>query len=305
VKEGDELFSIDPKLTELNLREARAEAARAAAALEEAKRKYEEGERLAALEIIAETELAELESNVRMQEAELERLRAAQDRELELLERHVVRAPFNGVVLDEAVELGQRLAPGDVAVTLVGTDEFWIRASVSTDRLRWVRAAAGERPGSTVKVLLDTGSGDLAEYQGQVMELLSDLEEVGRMARVLIRVPDPLRLGNSGNAQPLLLGSYVRVEIAAGELNDVLALDRSALRPGERLWVVDARGKLQIREANVVWRHDEKVYVRANIGPSESVVVSDMRVALPDMEVRAQPADEAGPVFQATQVIDP
>jgi RND family efflux transporter MFP subunit len=305
VKQGDELFAIDPKLTELNLREARAEVARAEAALQEGTRKWQEGRRLASQEIIPDTELAALESARHILESDLERLRAAQDRELELLERHVIRAPFNSIVLEETVELGQRLAPGDVALTLVGTDEFWVRASVSTDKLRWVNVPSPERSGSSVDVYLDIGEGELARYHGQVIELLSDLEEVGRMARVLISVPDPLQLSHSANPHPLLLGSYVRVEIAAGELRNVLALDRSALREGNRLWIVDANNRLQIRNAKVLWRQEDRVFLEAALGPAETVVVSDLRVALPDTEVRAQPAVEASARDAAVQVIQP
>lgn len=301
LKEGDELYAIDPTLTELDLSEAGAEVGRVEAVLAEAQRRLEEGRRLAQESVIPATELASLEATVRIQTAELERLRARRARTLELLERHVVRVPFNAVVVEEAVELGQRVTPGDGTVTLVGTDEFWVQASVPTDKLPWIRRPSGEAPGAAVVVQLDTGNGHLIDYPGEVIQLLGDIEEVGRMARVLIAVQDPLQLEGAGGPSPLLLGSYVRVAIDAGEIEDVLAIERSALREGDRIWVVDTRSRLQIREVEVRWSEGETVLIDPVLEPGESLIVSDLRVALPDMEVKPQPADaDAAPAVQST-----
>jgi RND family efflux transporter MFP subunit len=292
LKTDEELYAIDPRLTELDLAEAEADLKRVRAVLLEARRKLEEGRRLATELVIPATELAALESAVEIQKAELERLTARRDRNVELLERHIVRAPFNALVIEEAVELGQRVTPGDATVTLVGTDEFWVQAALPTDQVPWVRLPEANRPGASVQVDLDTGEGRRVTYRGEVVQLLGDLDQVGRMARVLIRVTDPLQLAESADRPPLLLGSYVRVGIDAGELHQVLAVDRAAVREGNRIWVVDANSRLQIREVTVRWREGETLLIDVVLKPNESLIVSDLRVALPDQEVKPQPAED-------------
>ena len=115
LEEGESLFVIDGTLTQLELQEARASVNRAKAMLAESKRKQRQAQQLANERVIADTELAAIESLVQIQTAELQRLNAGRDRIRELLDRHVVHAPFNALVLMESVEIGQQVDPGFVA----------------------------------------------------------------------------------------------------------------------------------------------------------------------------------------------
>jgi RND family efflux transporter MFP subunit len=294
---GDELFAVDPTLTELDIRETSAEEQRARANLQEAERKWDEGQQLASENVIAVTELASLESTVRIQDAELQRILAQRSRNEELLNRHRIIAPFNAVVLNEAVELGQRVSPGDNTVTLVGTDEFHVRAALPVDQLKWILLPKDGELGAAVRVIVDTGEENGTVYSGHVTQLQGDLEETGRMAKILINVKDPLQRTKVDGGLPLLLGSYVRVEIEAGTLRDVVSIDRTALRDNRRIWVVDSNGRLQIRDVNVRWRKDETIYIDPALKPGETMIVSELRVALPEMEVEAHPID--GPKTEA------
>ncbi len=89
---------------------------------------------------------------------------------------------------------------------------------------------------------------------------------------------------------PLLLGSYVEVKIDAGNLEDTLTIPRSALREGNRIWVVGDDHLLKILPATVLWRETETVLISNNLKEGDQLIVSDLRVALPGMEVAPQPA---------------
>ena len=293
LRDGEELFRIDPTLMELGLKESIAAVARAGAAHKEAQRKWSEAHELALEHVIPDTELAALESSVQIQLADLQRLSAGQSRTEELLKRHILRAPFNAMVVDEFVEIGQRVDPGFAAATLVGTDEFWVRASLPIDKLKWIKLPTATHTGAEVDVYLETGNGQPEHRRGRVVRLLGDMGQTGRMARVLISIENPLDLGLDSKGIPLLLGSYVRVEIDAGELKDVLAIERTALREQDRIWIVNSQSELQIRDVNVLWRTDEIVYIENVIRPGESLIISSLRVALPGMKVKAQLAKAA------------
>ncbi len=295
VPEGAELFKLDARLLRLDVQEASAAVDRAEALLKEAQRKREEALLLAQVQVIASTELAALESQVEMQSAELRRLQAVRERNEELLRRHVLRAPFNAVVLEEAVEVGQHVEPGFAAATLAGADAFWARVSLSAEKLRWIQLPKEGQEGARVTVYLDTGGGRTVRRAGRVVRLLSDLEQEGRMARILVRIPDPMRLNGRRDDPPLLLGSYVRAEIDAGVLEGVLEVRREALREGGQIWISDSNGELQIRRVQVLWRRDEKVYLNNVLEPGESIIISPLRAALPGMKLNPQPADGEPP----------
>jgi len=101
-------------------------------------------------------------------------------------------------------------------VELVGTDEYWVPASMPVDRLNWIMIPRnfGET-GSKVRVFYRNG----IELSGTVIKLLGELEAEGRMARVLVEVKDPLGLSFAGKRHPpLLIGEYVLIEFAGRQL---------------------------------------------------------------------------------------
>lgn len=210
------------------------------------------------------------------------------------LERTSVPAPFNALVLEESVEVGQLLERGTAIATLAGTDEFWVRVAVPVDRLRWIALPQGEEAGAGALVRLEGGDGSELTREGRVLRLLGDLEPSGRMARLLVSVRDPLGLRETGET-PLLLGSYVEVEIEAGVLENVIEIRRAALREGERIWVVDGNDRLGVREVEVLWARRDSVLIPADsIRSGERLVVSGLRLALPGMPVDPRPLELDG-----------
>ena len=290
VKEGEELLAIDTTLAELALEEAQAAVTRSEAELKEARRKRDEARKLADETLLSKTELAALEADLETEVADLQRLNAAQSRARELLRRHVIKAPFNALILEESLEVGQRVDSGFSAATLVGTDEFWVRAALPIDRLQFVRLPKADAPGAKVRIELETGSGEQAIRNGQVVRLLGDMERTGRLARVLVSIDDPLGL-EASDPTPFLIGSYVRARIDAGVIENVLAIDRAALRDGERVWVADEKNELQIKDAEVVWREGETVFIKNVLESGERLIVSPLKVALPGMKVDVHEVD--------------
>ena len=202
------------------------------------------------------------------------------------LDRTRITVPFNAIVRSRTVETGSQVAANEQLAELAGTDAYWIEVSIPVDRLRWIsipRRAA--EAGSPARVKYQNGH----VVTGQVIRLLSDLENEGRMARVLVSVQDPLGLKAAGtSASPLILGEYVRVEIRGREVDDVYRIPRSALRDNTRIWIAGKDGILSIRQVDTLWRDDESVLLREGLLPGEQLVVSDLAAAVEGMSVRVR-----------------
>ena len=297
VKAGEELIRIDPKDYELALSETRSnfETARF-------EREVESGRQVIAQrewnELQADLDMEDVNRSLVLREPHLRRAQALMEKanndietaELQL-SRTVITAPFNAMVVKESVEIGQLLNPGSEICDLVGTDEFWIEATIPFSELKWVRRPKDGQPGARARVLLDTGEGEVEQWEGEVKRLLSDLDPLGRMARIIISVKDPLGLyGHSESNLPLLLGSYVEVKIDAGELEDTITIPREALREGNKIWVVGEDKRLKIVDAEVLWPEQDTLLISSELNKGEELIVSDLRVALPDMEVDPQPS---------------
>ena len=297
VKAGDELIHIDPKDYELALAEKQAD-------FEQARfeREVESGRQVIAKrewgELQSDLDMGEVNKSLVLREPHLRRAealmeKAKNDIEIARLQRSrtIITAPFNAMVVEESVEVGQLLSPGSDICELVGTDEFWIQATIPFSQLKWVKFPKEGQPGAEALVILDTGDPELPTWNGRVIRLLSDLDPLGRMARLLVSVKDPLDLyGNSDGKLPLLLGSYVEVRIDAGELENTLTIPRAALREGDKIWLVGDDNLLKILPAEILWRETETIIISNNVEEGDRLIVSDLRVALPGMEVAPQPA---------------
>lgn len=112
------------------------------------------------------------------------------------------------------------------------------------------------------------------------------------MERLLISFSHNEVTGASRKAAPLLIGSYVRVDIEAGEINDCLAIRQASLRSNNRIWVVDTSSTLQIRDVEILWNMDDIVYVSNAMQPGETLIVSPLRSAVPGTVINAQPLNE-------------
>jgi len=200
------------------------------------------------------------------------------------LSRTKIRAPFNAIVRAKYVDIGSQVSAQEKLAELVGTDEYWIQASMPVDRLSWINIPRNPaESGSKVRIF----HRDADERTGRVTKLLGTLETEGRMARILVEVKDPQGL-NSGekNKLPLLIGEYVRLEIEGRQLNNVYSIPRTALRDDASLWIVSKDEKLDIRKADVVWRDTQTVLLREGLEPGERLIVSDLASPIQGMSVQ-------------------
>jgi len=289
IGKGEELFAIDPTLAEISLEESKSAVARASVNLKEAQRKLAEAKRLANDSLIPGTELATLESETLLQEAELARLKAGLQRSEEMLKRHRLYAPFNAIVLDEDVDMGQRIDPGFSAATLIGADELWIQVSLPVDQIKHVRLPSESNEGSRASIYYESGGKKQFLKNGKVIGLRGDLEREGRMARLIVSFQNEPDDRPSNTQIPFLIGSYVRVDIEAGELEDCLAMEQSSLRSDNKLWVVDTNNQLQIRDVELYWQMDDMVYVSNGLQPGEKLITSPLKSAVPGTELNPQP----------------
>jgi RND family efflux transporter MFP subunit len=300
------LLQIDPEDYKIQIKELQAALVEARFDVE-----MEEGKR-----IVAKREWKLLENEITTspigrrlvlrephQERAAARVEAAKSRlaQAELDEkRTTLTCPFNAMVIDESVEVGQLVSRQAKLATLVGTDQFWVQVLVPIGRLQRIRFSQGGKGGSAVRVVCDTAGGSAIVRTGRVLRLLGDLNTSGRMARVLVAVDNPLDLsapvpGQTATMGPqcILLGSYTKVEIQAGRLDGVYVVPREAMREGDRLWMVGSEGKLVFRDAEVVWRRRADVLVRCNVSPGEKLVVSRLGAPLPGMMVRVHDPDKS------------
>jgi multidrug efflux pump subunit AcrA (membrane-fusion protein) len=207
------------------------------------------------------------------------------------LDRTRIEAPFNAFVQEEHAEMGQVVGPQSQLATLVGTDTFWVQVNLPIEKLAqiYVPGVNGSE-GSTARVWQRVGDKRL-EREGRVIRLQGSLDPVGRLARLLIEIDDPLRLqepddeGGDPTRLPLLLGAFVHVEIEGRAMEEVVDLPRVALRESDTVYLLTDDNTLEIRPVEVVWGRDESVLVRG-LGTGDRVITSNLPAPVEGMPLR-------------------
>lgn len=234
------LVELDTGLAEQGV--ARAEAVRdeARAALQESRRLAEEARRLGSERFFPETELRARESGVALAEARLARAESELSSERERLDRHRLRAPFDGVIGQRFFERGEWVEPGTPVVELVNVDELWL--DVRVPQRYWA---------------------DLGRMDGVRVRAWPDVDpdrELGARVQARVPVSDPtartflLRLLIDDDSGGITPGMSARVELVLERDEPTVRVPRDAiLRYPDgttTVWVVEA-GSDRARERAV------------------------------------------------------
>ena len=139
-------------------------------------------------------------------------------------------APMSGFVARRSVQVGQRVAPGNVLMTVVPLEEVWVDANFKENQL------AHLRPGQPVTLVADA-YGSSVEFHGKVagfsagtgsaFALLPAQNASGNWIKVVQRVPVRIVLEKKElDAHPLQIGLSMRVDVdthdrSAGRLQRV------------------------------------------------------------------------------------
>lgn len=290
VKKGEEVLRIDPADYELALRAKEKGVAEARYELDLEMGRQQVAEREWALlrkefgEDAGDEDLALRRPYLTKAKAELAAARADLEKALLDLERTRIRAPFNAVIRETHVSIGAQAAAQEALADLAATDSFHVMVSVPSDRLSWISIPETQGDsGSSVEIV----RAGRASRKGKVIRLMPDLEEKGRLARLLIEVCDPLCLGTENSSvEPLLLGEYVRVKIKGLILENVFSLSREAYRDGGLIWIAVQNQRLDIRKAEPLWMDAESVLLSEGVRSGERLIISDIPAPVQNMTLR-------------------
>jgi membrane fusion protein, multidrug efflux system len=134
VKAGAPLLRLDDRLARLEVEALEAESAAAVASRDEAQRRVDEAAPLVAQRSLPQTELAARRAALAEAEAAVNAIRARLAAQREHLDRHLLRAPFAGVVAARLVDIGEWVTPSSPVLQLVDPDALRLEVQVPQER---------------------------------------------------------------------------------------------------------------------------------------------------------------------------
>ncbi len=294
VRAGEKLLQIDPdnyraalKSAVAGLEQNRSLLAQEQARAEQSRRDWDKFKRGAPSELVLrKPQLAEARAKVDAAEAAVARARRE-------LERTTIRAPFDGMVRERSVGLGQFVEIGAVLLRLFTVHEAEVRLPLSDDDLGYLELPRAdwstgdpETPGPAVKLIAHY-RGRRIQRQGRVVRTEGVIDTETRMVHVVVRVSDPYLLyqGVKGDVAPLRMGTFVEAEIEGAVRNAVFAVPERALIGDARVLVLDAANRLYYRPVTVAGRDADTVLIEHGLDASERLCLTPPDLIFDGMEV--------------------
>ena len=306
MEEGQTLFRIDETDYQYRVQEAEANlAARNVAFLEEQERS---AIALDQYRLFSERQgsggASTDASPLTLREPQLDAARAALQRDearladanLALSRTHV-KAPFTGFVRDEAVAVGQIVAPGEPVGRLFAADAAEVNVSLShADAILipglWELHGGGSGARVSARVVARYGETGYS-WEGYVDRGEASLDEQTRTVDVVVRVPNPYSAGVAvegpelaGGTPPLLVGEFVDVEIEGVSPDRYFRAPRAALQPGNEVWAVTGDGVVSIVPVQVLQRANDEVFLTGALQDGQAVITGGVRFATEGMLVQ-------------------
>lgn len=212
------------------------------------------------------------------------------------LARTEIRAPFDGIVRSESVDVGQYVAAGQSVGRLYASGSVEVVVPLSDDAAALLPGLWDLRAGEAdtrvaARVIAEYGDGNYA-WDGYLDRGAVTLDEQTRTIDVIVRVPEPFSSGSpvdagvdSDTAPPLLVGKFVDVEFQGLAPERYFKVPDAALRTGDEVWAI-RDGKVTIVPVQVLQRSDNVVYVTGALEANQPVVTGGVRLATEGMAVQ-------------------
>jgi membrane fusion protein, multidrug efflux system len=227
--------------------------------------------------------------------SELDAARANVAEQQSLIDKKVIRAPFDGRLGIRAVDLGQYLAAGTTVVTLQSLDPIYVDFFLPQQALEQIRIGQG------VIAKVDTYPGQ--DFPGEIAAIEPKVDSASRNVRV--------RAVLKNADLKLLPGMYATVDIATGEPQRYVTLPQTAITfnaYGNTVYLVDkgqpgadGQPKLTVRQTFVKTgeTRGDQVAILEGVKDGETVVTSGqlkLRNGVPVLVNNSvQPSSDAAP----------
>ncbi|PWD99800.1 efflux RND transporter periplasmic adaptor subunit [Marinilabilia rubra] len=204
------------------------------------------------------------------------------------LQRTRITAPFDAQILSRNVDLGSQVARGEELGNLVGTERYWVVATVPQSRIPWLSFAEKEEEAAQVTIQNRNAWRENEYRKGFLYKMIGALENQTRMVRVLVAVPDPLNVSTSNPEGPdLLIGAFVEVRIKGEELEDVFKLNRDFVRKNQTVWVME-NDTLAIKPVDIVLTDAEFAYISDGLEDNDQVVTTNLATVVEGSPLRLE-----------------
>ncbi len=200
------------------------------------------------------------------------------------LERSGIEAPFDGWVLEKAIEVGQHVNLGQQLGSIYKAGELDIEVSIPTEEFKWLPAGLGQDSSVAAEVIF-RNTGDQQVWQGRVARVKARMDEKTRTLPVVIEVDASTTAEASASGFRLRPGMFVTIKIKGKAVKQAYVLPRYVVYPGDVIYTLKD-DKLKIKEVSILRAYKDSVIVSDGLSEGDQIISTPLSGAVDGMRVR-------------------
>ncbi|HYG86630.1 MAG TPA: efflux RND transporter periplasmic adaptor subunit [Azospirillum sp.] len=282
VRQGDVLFTIDPRPYQAEVARAEAQVAAAQARVRYTATDLDRAQRLVKDDTISRRSMDEKENAAREAAANLQAAQAALEVARLNLGYTQVTAPVSGRVSRAEITVGNVVASGAASApltTVVSVSPIY--AAFDVDEQTYLRHIASVKDAADVPVQLGLANEDGYSRTGTVEHVDNRLDSVSGTIRVRAKFDNPDGL--------LVPGLYARIKVGSSVPHDALLVDDRAIGTDQDkkfVLVVGADDRVEYREIGLGPLQNGLRVVNRGLSAGERIVVNGTQKARPGVQVQ-------------------
>jgi RND family efflux transporter MFP subunit len=180
---GQKLLSLDNTLAKLRLSQEQADHSSALVQQQEAQRQYDEVISLSESKLVADSLIAELKAALASAQSRLSNAQARVALQKEIVKRHILTAPFDGVIAKRKVNLGEWIGQQSQVFQLVSDQKLRLIVELPQEHLK----AISKKPKVMALVIPDVMP-DM-QYELAITSIVPVSEPTSRTLQIRINLP--------------------------------------------------------------------------------------------------------------------
>ncbi|MFC1701854.1 efflux RND transporter periplasmic adaptor subunit [Pseudomonadota bacterium] len=235
-------------------------------------------------------QMADAEANVSAAEADVQKARRD-------LERTRITVPYDGLVRQKVVDIGQYVTPGTRLGVTFAIDTAEVRLPLSNDDLHYLDLPSeteveNENKSFPPVTLSTENAGGMNRWQARIIRTEGVVDEVSRVIYAVAQVVDPYAVLGQSHQQELKIGTFVNAEIQGLPANNVVVLPRYVLRADHTILTANADNELEILPVTVLRAEPKKVYLSQGIEGGTKVVITTLDAPVPGTKLAIRGLEE-------------
>ena len=202
------------------------------------------------------------------------------------LERSALLAPFDGWVLEKAIEVGQHVTVGQGMGKIYSAGELDIEVRIPVKDLKWLPADLNSDAHIEAQIFFES-QGTQNTWKGRLARLKAEMDEKTRTLPVIIEVDETAPAEDDRSSLRLRPGMFVTVKITGKEVGQAFVLPRHVVYPGDTVYTVED-DRLKIKSVDILRTSKDSVIVSKGLSDGDHVIKTPLSTVSDGMLVRVK-----------------